>query len=133
LISETVTADRYQQQLYRLNDELIQKRPIIDVVILLHDNTWPHVARIVQETLLELECEVLPHQPRLDPIGLSPFPINATRAHQYTLLQSRKSATMHRSMDCFKEQVVLSSRNPTFAKKIGKSHRKQWIIFQLIY
>jgi len=34
-----------------------------------------------------------------------------------------------RSMDCLKKQVVLSSRNPTFVKKMGKSHRKQRIIF----
>jgi len=31
LISETVTVDRYQQQLYWLNDELMRKRPVIDV------------------------------------------------------------------------------------------------------
>jgi len=30
-ISGIVTADCYQQQLYRLNDELMRKRPIIDV------------------------------------------------------------------------------------------------------
>jgi len=30
LISETVTADRYQQ-LYQLNNELMRKRPVIDV------------------------------------------------------------------------------------------------------
>ncbi|EFN68642.1 hypothetical protein EAG_01213, partial [Camponotus floridanus] len=35
--SETVTADHYQQQFYRLNDELMRKRP----VILLHDNAQP--------------------------------------------------------------------------------------------
>jgi len=43
------TVDRYQQQLYRLNDELMRKRPSIASnrrkVILLHDNARPHVPR----------------------------------------------------------------------------------------
>lgn len=47
--NKTVTANRHQQQLCRLNDELMQKRPFVTnnrrKVILLHDNTWPHVAK----------------------------------------------------------------------------------------
>jgi len=100
-------------------------------MILLRDNARPHVARIKKE-LLELECEVLPHHPlfsRLGPIGLLSFPINATRARRYTLLQLRRSPKMRRSMDCFKKQVILSSRNPTFAKKMGKSHKNNGLYF----
>jgi len=64
------------------------------------------------------------YSPELGPIGLSSFPINATRARRYTLLQLRRSPKMH--------QWIASknkSRNPTFVKKMRKSHRKQWIIF----
>lgn len=50
------------QQLFRLNDELTQKRPSVASdrrkVIPLHDNARPHVARTVKETL---EWEVLPY------------------------------------------------------------------------
>lgn len=62
--NKTVTADRYQQQLSRLSDELTQKRPSVAnnrrKVILLHDNARPHVAKSMKQTLLELEWEVLP-------------------------------------------------------------------------
>ena len=57
--NETVTADVYQRELNKLNDVLLQKRPAIASnrrkVILLHDNARPHVARVVKDTLLQLE------------------------------------------------------------------------------
>jgi len=52
--NEIVTADRYQQQLCRLSDELMQKRSFHNrrKVILLYDNARPHVAKSVKQTLL---------------------------------------------------------------------------------
>jgi len=54
-LNETVTANCYQQQLCQLSDELMQKRSVANnrcIVILLHDNARPHVAKSMKQTLL---------------------------------------------------------------------------------
>ena len=64
--NETVTADLYVQQLQRVHQSLLEKRPALvnrKNVVLLHDNARPHTARVTQENVLELGCSVLPHPP----------------------------------------------------------------------
>jgi len=62
---ETITADRYQQQLTNLSDVLKKKRPFISQgcrkVILFHDNVRPHVAKTIQDHIFALGWELLPH------------------------------------------------------------------------
>ncbi|UYV70751.1 SETMAR [Cordylochernes scorpioides] len=62
---ETITGERYQQQLMRLSRALKIKRPLYakrhDKVIYQHDNARPHVAKVVKETLEALQWDVLPH------------------------------------------------------------------------
>ena len=53
-INQTITANVYSQQLQRLNEVLSQKRPALanqKAVILLHDNSRPHVAQLTQQKL----------------------------------------------------------------------------------
>ena len=50
--NETVTADLYVQQLQRVHQSLLEKRPTLvnrKNVVLLHDNARPHTARVTQE------------------------------------------------------------------------------------
>lgn len=65
---ETVTANRYVQQLTNLSNALMVKRPEWtnrhEKVILLHDNARPHVAKPVKNVLKELKWDVLPHPTR---------------------------------------------------------------------
>ena len=62
---QTVNAQRYSQQLRRLNEVILEKRIGPDhgkqKVILLHDNARPHVAMETQNTIFELGWEVMPH------------------------------------------------------------------------
>lgn len=85
--NETVNAERYKQQLERLNENLMRKRPAIASnrrkVILLHDNARPHVAKAVKETLLQLEWEVLPH-PAYSP-DIAPSDYHLFRSIQHGL------------------------------------------------
>ncbi len=49
---ETINANVYSQQLQRLNEVLLQKRPVLanqKGVILLHDKGRPHVAKLTQQ------------------------------------------------------------------------------------
>lgn len=89
--NETVTADVYRSQLNKLNDVLLQKRPAIASnrrkVILLHDNARPHVARVVKDTLLQLEWEVLPH-PAYSP-DIAPSDYHLFRSMQHGLVGTR--------------------------------------------
>ena len=63
----SITGDRYRLQLIRLSRALRKKRPKYeqrhDKVILLHDNTRPHVAKVVKKYLETLKWDVLPHSP----------------------------------------------------------------------
>ena len=58
ICTETITADRYRQQLLRLNEEIQQKHPFAGKgkrpVKLLHDNARPHVGKLVKDTLMAL-------------------------------------------------------------------------------
>jgi len=63
---ETITVDRYQQQLTNLSDVLEEKRSFTGQgrrkVILLHDNARPYVAKAIQDHIFALGSELLPRR-----------------------------------------------------------------------
>jgi transposase len=60
----TVTAERYCQQLRRLEEAIQQKRPgRRHEVILQHDNARPHTSNMTKAAIQELDWEILPHPP----------------------------------------------------------------------
>ena len=65
--SQTINAERYQQQLINLSRALKEKRSEYakrhDMVIFQHDNARPHVAKRVKETLEALDWDMLSHPP----------------------------------------------------------------------
>ena len=64
-LGDSIPGDQYRLQLIRLSRALREKRPEYeqrhDKVILLHDNAWPHVAKVVKKYLKMLKWDVLPH------------------------------------------------------------------------
>ena len=63
-----VTADLYIQQLQRVHQSLLKKRPALvnrKNVVLLHDNTRPHTAGVTQEKHFEPGLSSLPHHTHL--------------------------------------------------------------------
>ena len=60
---ETVTDNRYRQQLIKLNQALKRKRPEwgdrTHKLILLHDNARPHVAKPVETYLENIKWDIL--------------------------------------------------------------------------
>ena len=74
--SETVTADLYYQQLDRFRNEILVKRPFLinrKVVVLQHDISRPHAARLTQEKIRQLNWKVIPHPSYFPDIVASNF------------------------------------------------------------
>ena len=84
--NETITGERYQQQLLQLSRELKLKRPQYvkrhGKVIFQHDNARPHVAKVVKDTLEALQWDVLPHLPYSLDIAPSDYQLFRSMAHK---------------------------------------------------
>jgi histone-lysine N-methyltransferase SETMAR len=82
---ETVTGDRYRQQIIDLSHELKAKRPEWatrhEKVKFLHDNARPHVAKLVKDTLKELNWDQIPHPPYSPDIAPSDYHLFRSMAH----------------------------------------------------
>lgn len=63
--NKTVTTDRYASQLNRLSREIDKKRPCTGKgqhkMLLLNDNSRPHVVLMTRQMLMDLEQEILSH------------------------------------------------------------------------
>jgi len=83
--NETITGERYQQQLMQLSRALKQKRPDYakrhDKVIFQHDNARPHITKAVKETLEALNWDVLSHPPYSPDIAPSDYHLFRSITH----------------------------------------------------
>jgi hypothetical protein len=60
---KTITAARYVQTLYKLRRAIREKRPKQKTVILQHDNSRPHTARLTLQTIQKNGWELLSIHP----------------------------------------------------------------------
>lgn len=100
---ETVTANRYQQQLQQLRNQLSIKRPEWahrhDEIILLHDNARPHVAQAVKDTINEFNWEVLSHPPYSPDIATSDYYLFRSMAHGLTEQRFQNHQDVRKRLD----------------------------------
>ena len=98
--NETITAERYHQQLMQSSRALKFKRSQYakrhNKVIFQHDNARPHVAKVVKETLEALNWDVLPHPPYSPDIAASDYHLFRLMAHglaeqQFTSYEEAKN------------------------------------------
>jgi len=97
----TVTAAYYHQFLQNLRWKMHANRPDLleNGVLILHDNTWPHLDKDVRELLDRYSWDVLPHppySPNMSPPDFDLFPklkINMRGVHFSTLEDLSASVT----------------------------------------
>jgi len=98
-----------------LNEVLSQKRPALanqKAVILLHDDSQPHVAQLTQQKIEQLGWEVLPH--RLCSPDLAPS--------DYHLFLSLRNYLCNKHYEDFDE--LKSDLNAFFESKPGSFYRR---------
>ena len=74
--NQTLNADLYSQQVQCVHVNLLRKRPALVSrrdIVLFHDNTRLHSARITQRRILDLNWSVLPHPPYSPDLASSDF------------------------------------------------------------
>ena len=91
-----------------------------DKVILLHDNTLPHVTKPVKIYLKTLQWEVLPHPPYSPDIVPSDFHLFRSMAHGLAdqRCHSYKETKMDRFLDSLKRHVIFPTWNSYTARKM---------------
>lgn len=110
---ETISGDRYRQQLIKLNQALKQKRPEYaqrhNKVIFQYDNARPHVAKCVKKYLENITWDVLPHLPYSPDLAPS----------DYHLLRSMQHGLSEQHLQSYEEVKIwldrrLSSKDEKF-------------------
>ena len=107
-----VTAQIYADQLERVQASLIQIHPTLvnrKGVILLHNNARPHVAKLVDEKIMQLGWEVLAHPPYSP--DLAPSDYHLFRSLQHHLREKSYTEEDDIKMDI---QSFLDSKSPSF-------------------
>ena len=80
----TITTSLYTQQLDRVAEEVVKKRPNKGKIIIQHDNARPHTAKMTKKKLQALGWEVLPHPPDSPDLTPSDFHLFRKMAAELT-------------------------------------------------
>lgn len=123
--NQTITAERYCQQLQLLSEQIVQQRPYSGhgrrPIILLHDNARPHTAIMTRNALKELKWEILPHPAYSPDIAPSDY-------HMFRSMQHGLSGTHFRNQ----HEVVnwvdqwIASKDQTFFQRGIATLPERW-------
>ena len=111
---QTINATVYCDQLDRLANAILMKRPQRKTIRFLYDNARPHTVQLTREKLLSLQWEVLPHPPYSPDIAPSDYHLfrslsNAMKGHQfdneYDLKEWLDAFFTNQSADFFKKGI----------------------------
>lgn len=100
---ETITANKYCEQLIKLDAKIQEKRPILanrKDILFLHDNARPHVAKQTLQKLKELKWEILQHPPYSPDLAPSDF-------HLFRSLQNDLNGKNFNSMKAVENYLTI--------------------------
>ncbi|XP_055711489.1 histone-lysine N-methyltransferase SETMAR-like [Phlebotomus papatasi] len=98
---ETITADKYCQQLVELKKAIEEKRPILSNrkgVLFHHDNARSHVAKPTLAKLKEMNWEIMPHPPYSPDIAPSDY-------HLFRSLQNNLNGKKFKNVEDVKNHL----------------------------
>jgi transposase len=118
----TITAERYFQQLFRLEEAIQQKRPgRRHRVILQHDNARPHTANKTKAAIQELDWEILPHPPYSPNLAPSDYHLFRSLSNNLRGVSFNNNAELQNWLDEF-----FRAKPADFFKRGIKNLRERW-------
>jgi transposase len=98
----TVTAERYCQQLRRLEEAIQQKRPgRLHAVILQNDNARPRTANMTKAAIQELDWEILPRPPYSPDLSPSEYHLFSSLSNNLRGVSFNNDAELQNWLDDF--------------------------------
>ena len=123
-MGQTVTADIYCQQLERLHEALIAKRPAMvnrRRIILQQDNARPHTAKVTQLKIKSFDWDILSHPPYSPDIAPSDY-------HLFRSLQHFLAGKCFDDIDAVKNALLeyFDSKKPSFYQEGIENLVQRW-------
>jgi transposase len=118
----TVTAERYCQQLHRLEEAIQQKRPgQRHGMILQHDNARPHTANMTKGAIQKLDWKILPHPPYSPDLARSDYHFFSSLCNNLRRVSFNKDAELQNWLDEF-----LTAKLADFFKREIENLPERW-------
>jgi hypothetical protein len=97
-----ISAERYRQQLRRMEEAIQQKRPgRRHGVILQHDNARPHTVNMTKAAIQELDWEIPPHPPYSPDLAPSDYPLFCSLSNNLRGVSFNNDAELQNWLDDF--------------------------------